>query len=127
MIKSTIAVVTGFIVWTVLFLGYNSVISIALPASFNSDGSTDSTGILILALTFSIVFSALSGLICSKLAKEGAFKSSIILGALLLGVGLIVQLQYWDQMPLWYHLSFLGLLIPGVLFGYRLINTPVVA
>jgi hypothetical protein len=49
-----------------------------------------------------------------------ALGSSLGLGALLLAVGIAVQREYWHILPLWFHLSFLGALVPGVLVGYRL-------
>lgn len=120
MLKSIGAVAAGFIAWTVLFLGSNSIISIASPESFNADGSTDSTAILLLILVLSVVFSAVSGWLTSKIAQSKAFTAALALGILLLVVGIFVQSQFWDVMPLWYHLSFLVALLPATMAGYRL-------
>ena len=120
--KTVAGVGAGFVVWTVLFLGSNSVISMATPASFNADGSTDSTVILLLILVLSMVASVVSGNICARLAGAAASGGSIALGVMLLAVGIFVQLQFWEQMPLWYHLLFLGALIPGVIVGSRMLQ-----
>lgn len=120
MLKAIGAVVAGFVAWTVLFLGSNALISMALPESFNPDGSTDSVVILLVILVLSVVFSIAAGLLTARLGGDMAFKGSIGLGVLLLVVGVFVQVQFWDVMPLWYHLLFLGALIPGVLLGYRI-------
>jgi hypothetical protein len=34
-----------------------------------------------------------------------------------LGLGIFFQAQYWQLMPLWYHLPFLALLLPGNVYG----------
>jgi hypothetical protein len=40
-----------------------------------------------------------------------------VLGVVLAGVGAFVQSRVWKLMPLWYHLSFLLLLVPVTLAG----------
>jgi hypothetical protein len=116
--KTAIAVVVGFVVWTVMFLGSNSAISMVMPASFNADGSTDSVAILLLILALSVVASVVSGgLTAQRAGADAARTAGIALGVLLLAVGVFVQLQFWEQMPIWYHLLFLGALIPGVMAG----------
>lgn len=114
------SIILGFVVWTVLFLGGNALITALSPASFNPDGTTDSAGLLLLLLILSIVYSIVSGWITSRVAQGKSFVSCVALGVILLAVGIFAQLQYWDQMPLWYHLPFLAMLIPGVLIGHRL-------
>ena len=114
------AIVAGFVVWTVLFLGSNSLLSIATPDSFNPDGSTDSAALLVLVLILSMVYSVVSGWLTARIAQAKALGSSVALGVVLLVVGIGVQMQYWEVMPLWYHLLFLGALLPAVLVGYWL-------
>ena len=114
------AVVAGFVVWTVLYLGGNALLAAAFPSSFNPDGSTDSAVMLVLILVLSVVYSVVSGWTTARVAQSKAFGSSVALGVLLLIVGIGVQMQYWEVMPLWYHLVFLGALVPAVLLGYRL-------
>ncbi len=122
MVRSIGSVVGGFILWTVLWLGSNSVISLSFPDSFNPDGSTDSVGILVLLLILSVVFSVLAGYVAARLAPRHATKHAWILGGVLFAVGLFVQIQFWDVMPLWYHLGFLALLIPAARYGANLVR-----
>ena len=115
--RSILSVLAGFAVWTVLWLASNAAIAAAVPSAFGEDGSTDSAGILVLFLAFSVVFSIVGGYVCVTLAREKPRQLALILGVVLLAVGIFVQIQFWDVMPLWYHLLFLVLLIPGVLIG----------
>ena len=123
MLRSIGSIATGFAVWTVLFLGSSALLTAVAPGAFNSDGSTDSAIMLLVILALSVLFSMFAGWVTFTVDRVRALGSSLILGVLLLAVGIFVQLQYWDVMPLWFHLSFLGALIPGVLVGYRLAVT----
>jgi len=46
-----------------------------------------------------------------------------VLAVLLLATGVGVQASVWILMPVWYHLGFLGLLVPGCLLRARLKGT----
>ena len=129
MARNILAVLAGFVVWTVLWLASNSVLSIALPDMFNEDGSTDSAGMLAAFLVISIVCSFIAGYLCVMLARERPMQYAVILGVVLFAVGLVVQIIFWDVMPIWYHLLFLVMLIPGTLLGakIRLSKSPVAA
>ena len=123
MIRSLGSIAAGFITWTLLFLGSNRLLEWAFPASIEVEEATSGTGMLFVILALSIVFSIVAGWVTFKVDRVRALGSSLALGALLLAVGIAVQLQYWTILPLWYHLSFLGALVPGVLLGYRLAVT----
>jgi hypothetical protein len=45
---------------------------------------------------------------------------AIALGAALLAIGILVQSQYWQLLPVWYHVIFLAGLLPVSLLGARL-------
>lgn len=123
MLRSLASIAAGFITWTVLFLGSNRLLEWAFPSSIEIEEATSGTGMLLVILALSIVFSIVAGWVTFKVDRVRALGSSLALGALLLAVGIFVQLQYWTILPLWYHLSFLGALIPAVLLGYRLAVT----
>ena len=120
MVRNILSVLAGFAVWTVLWLASNAAMAAAVPSAFAEDGSTENAGILVLFLVFSVVFSIVAGYLCVMLARRKPMRLAWILGVLLLAVGLFVQLQFWDVMPLWYHLIFLALLLPGTLFGAKI-------
>ena len=119
MLRNILSVVAGFVVWTVLWLASNAAVTAAVPNAFGEDGATDSAGILVLFLVLSVVFSIVAGYLCVRLARKKPMRYALILGVLLLAVGIFVQIQFWDVMPVWYHLLFLTLLIPGVLIGAK--------
>ena len=128
MLRIILGVIVGFIVWSVLWVGSDFVLSAISPewwgknlkemeAAVNNKQSfmSDST-ILIIALMRSVICSLISGFIAALIARESN-KSTLILGILLLAFGIYIQWIFWNNAPLWYHIPFLVLLIPMTILG----------
>jgi hypothetical protein len=120
MLRNILSVTAGVVLWSVLWVAGNAVLSLATPGSFKEDGSTDLFAILAGILVWSIVLSILSGYVTVAIARSQGLVQTVIVGAILLAIGIFVQMQYWDVMPLWYHLSFLVLLLPMVVVGGKI-------
>ena len=120
MFRSVIAVLSGFAAWTMLFLSGNAAVTAAMPEQFRADGTTDQPGILTLILLLSLISSVVAGYLTAMVAKREPMKHVWILGVLQLVIGILVQIQYLNIMPMWYHGVFLTLLIPGILAGGKL-------
>lgn len=125
-----LAAIVGFIVWSVLWVGSDAVFMAISPsykeymegfakALDTKQPFETSSVILFLTLIKSFICSIISGLITAIIAKENS-KSTLILGVLLLAFGIFIQSIYWNYIPLWYHLSFLILLIPMSILGGKL-------
>ena len=120
MMRKTLATVAGFSLWTALWLSLSQALMALAPDRFRPDGSTDSTLLLALTLAASVLFSLIAGFTTVVVLRAGASSGPVRALALsLLAVGILVQVQYWQVMPLWYHLCFLGLLVPATLLGGR--------
>lgn len=115
--RSVVAVVVGFVVWTVVWLGSNAAAAGLMPGRFDESGATRDPGALGGLLAVSVVASVLAGVVCALIARRRAVGHALVLGGVLLVVGIGVQAGYWDSMPLWYHLVFLGLLVPATVAG----------
>ena len=124
MIRSILSVLAGTGAWGVLWVGGNSALATALPGSFDESGLTSSGGLLVLILVYSVALSVLAGWITARIARRSPTKHALALGALQLAIGIAAQAAYWELMPLWYHLPFLALLIPGNLLGAQLRHEP---
>ncbi len=120
MLRIILGVVAGFIVWSMLWVGADAVIR-AIWTSYDESAKAMNfqTSMLFVPLILSAIVSVISGFIAALIARENA-KSPLILGIILLIVGLLVQLSVWNQIPLWYHLAFLILLIPMTILGGKL-------
>lgn len=119
--KIILGVIVGFIVWTVIFVAGESVLRAISPnlAAPENAAIVDSTALLIGYLIRSIIASVLAGLTAAFIARENS-RTPLILGIFLLIVGLLVQISSWNMLPIWYHLTFLILLIPMTLLGGKL-------
>lgn len=120
MLRSILAVLAGDIIWTGLWLMTNAIVAAIAPASFGVDGSINSAGILFLILVLSVAISVAAGYSTARLARVNELTHALALGIVLLVIGIFVQSQYWDALPVWYHLSFLALLIPAAWLGGKL-------
>ena len=120
MLKITLGVIVGFIVWSILWVAVDAVLR-AVWADYNKsvEAMNFTASMLIVPLVLSAVVSIISGYVAALIAKENA-KSPLILGILLLIVGIMVQISVWDKIPLWYHLTFWILLVPMTIIGGRL-------
>lgn len=130
MLKIILGVIVGFIGWSVLWIGSDPVIMWIFP--WYKEGSEAfmsaveakqpfevSFGILINSLIRSVIISLISGFLAVFISKEQS-KTTLILGVLLLLAGLSSEIFFWSYIPLWYHLSFLVLLIPMTILGGKL-------
>lgn len=130
MLRVILGIVAGFIAWTILWVGSDALF-MAISASYRDymEGFQKalevnqpfelSPAILLLTLLKSFICSIVSGLIAASIAGEN-IKSTLLLGVLLLAFGIFIQSVYWNYIPLWYHISFLLLLIPMTFVGGKL-------
>lgn len=122
MVRKILAVIAGYLAWSVLWLVSNSSATAVSPGSFGDDGST-SAGMLLVFLALSVVFSLFAGWLASTIARSTR-GPAVWTGVLLLVTGIPVQLGFWSVIPLWYHLPFLAFLLPAAYLGGSIRRTP---
>ena len=118
--KRFLAVIAGFILWSVLWLCFNVGLHKfgLLPAALTQPLMAPAP---LLALLFgSVILSVLSGYLAAAIAGVPSAPAVATLGVLLVLTGIYFQSRVWHLMPLWYHLLFLILLIPMCFAGARL-------
>jgi hypothetical protein len=124
MIRKILAVIAGSALWTVLWFGCNALLkSVGLLPAFDGSARFNAPLPLGLLLLSSIVFSVLAGYTTAALAG-GDDRSRLgtvwVLAVLQLLFGIFAQAQFWNVLPLWYHLLFLLALVPATIVGGRL-------
>lgn len=120
MLSSILSVVVGFILWSVLWVGSNAVLTALSPDWYGEKAKNYDASVLLISLVRSVIFSLIAGFVAALIVGENYGTPIFILGALLFAFGVFVQAQLWKSIPLWYHLAFLILLIPVVLPGGKL-------
>ena len=119
MAAKILAVFVGVVVWSLLWVAVNAGLQATMPGSFGDDGMTASQGVLLILLACSVAASLVSGYATSRMAPTAKPGHVLWTGGVLLAIGTGVQGSVWSQMPVWYHLIFLGLLLPlNVLGGW---------
>ena len=121
--RSILAVLAGAVLWAVLWLGSNVTLAAVFPGQIVPNEYIGHVGILMTLLTLCIAFSLLAGYVTGVVARTNLVKHGLALGILQLGLGIFFQAQYWQLMPLWYHLVFLTMLLPGNVYGAWLRDT----
>jgi hypothetical protein len=118
--KRFLAVIAGFILWSVLWICFNMLLHKAGLISAALTQPLVAPAPLLALLVGSVVISVLSGYLAAAIAGVPSMPAVATLGVLLLLTGIYFQSQVWHLMPLWYHLTFLILVIPMCLAGARL-------
>jgi uncharacterized membrane protein len=116
--RLVLAVIAGFALWSVLWVGAHQGALALAPQLYDSGGIPTSPAIYAAYLALSIVCSLLAGKVARAVSTRGS-GAVLALGLVLLAVGIAVQTSAWAQQPLWYHLAFLVLLVPMCLVGGR--------
>lgn len=119
--RSILATAAGFIAWSVIWVGAGFAVLMPLFGFDPEAQEPGKAGLFVAYLVLSVICSLISGAICALIAKPPS-QAPAWLAGILIAVGLMFQISAWNQMPLWYHASFLLLLGPATLIGARIIN-----
>ena len=117
MLRNIIAVIAGFAIWTVIFLGGSAIVRAIMPEVFDDAGFTSDETALAIILGISVIASFICGFAASKIATSHQMLCGWVLAGCLLATGIPVQLSAWDKLPIWYNLIFLILLVPITMAG----------
>jgi len=120
--RAILAGVAGYVAWSVLWAltqkGLDRMYPEIKPAFQAGEKLTDVAPLLIM-LVASVVCSIAAGKTAACLGRERARGAVLGAGIALLITGVGVQVFYWSQMPVWFHLSFLIPILPVVVIAGR--------
>jgi hypothetical protein len=111
------AVITAFLLWTVLWLGFTSGAQAVFPDIIDPERPLTHNGALIAYVAYSVVISALAGYTCAAIRKGEAMRTVWVFAIIQLLVGIGFEISYWSMTPVWYHLVFLALVVPATVWG----------
>ena len=121
MVRSFVAVVVGFVLWSVVWLVAGLASHAVFPNSFAEPGAVSAPGPLVMLLVASVVCSIAAGAVTAAIARPRSMKVVWILAFILLVVGIMVEASVWSLIPAWYHIVFLALLVPATIMGGRML------
>ena len=131
MLKIILGVVAGFIAWTILWLGSDQLLVSFSPGWYgnhqhsfetameNKTSFVPDTTILLMHLGRALIITIMAGFIAAIVAGENR-RAPLVLGVLLLLFGIFIQAMAWSYLPIWYHIIFLGMLVPVSVLGGKM-------
>lgn len=118
--RSILAFIGGLVAWAVMASVLDRLLRLGLPGYAAAEPAfTFTLGMLWARQVLGAVSSLTAGFIVARLAPASP-RLPWALGALLLMLFIPLHYVLRDKFPLWYHLLFLGSLVPLVLLGARL-------
>jgi len=113
MTRSILAVVAGLVVWMMVATLLNFGLRAGLAGYTVAEPTmTFTLGMKVARLILGALASLAAGLIAQS--KTGP---RWVLGGIILALFIPVHIQLWSKFPVWYHLVFLGTLLPLVVMG----------
>jgi uncharacterized membrane protein (DUF485 family) len=116
-LRSGLAIIAGSTAWMITALGTDNLLAAMRPEWFGAAGRVDDVGVLLFLLSYSLGFAVLAGYVTGWIAQQQEIRHALALGVLQLAMGTVATIAYFDVAPVWYHLTFLALLIPAHALG----------
>jgi hypothetical protein len=118
--RSIFAMVAGLVLWVLVATLLNRGLRAGLPGYALAEPTmTFTLGMKVARLILGALASLAAGAATGRLAPS---RTSLpwMLGAIILAAFIPIHVQLWAKFPAWYHLTFLGTLVPLVALGAAL-------
>ena len=120
--RAALAFAAGLVVWLLLISLLDRALRLALAGYADAELTMSfMLGMLVSRLIIAALTSLIAGAIAAWIAPASG-PVPLLLGLTLLVAFLPVHLRLWSQFPLWYHVVFLGTLVPLIVLGSRLLR-----
>jgi hypothetical protein len=119
-LRGCLAVIASFVAWFGVATAGNFVVRWLIPGYTEVERAMDfSFGMLVARLVLAAVTSVAAGAVCAAISRHSRL-AAYIFALLLLALFVPVHASLWHKFPIWYHIIFLGTLVPLILLGARL-------
>jgi hypothetical protein len=118
--KNIVATVAGFAAWFVVATVLDRALRAAWPRYAEVlPALSFSLGMLVARLVEGAASTIAAGVVVAWIARRGV-AATVATGVMLLLLFVPTHAMLWNRFPIWYHLVFLGSLMPLTLLGARL-------
>lgn len=122
-LRVVLAIIAGFVVWFAVATVGNMAIRWLFPGYVEVERAMNfSLGMLVARLLLGAVASLAAGAACVVIGPSTRV-AVYLFSPLLLAMFVPVHVNLWSKFPVWYHIVFLGSLIPLVVLGARLLRS----
>jgi hypothetical protein len=119
-LRAVLAIAAGFIAWFAAATVGNFAVRWLVPGYTEVEKAMNfSLAMLLVRLMLGAGASIVAGAVCAAVASRTRIPIYTF-ALLLLALFVPVHASLWDKFPIWYHLLFLGSLVPLVMLGARL-------
>ena len=116
-IRSTGAVVAGFVGAVILAVICDLVLRAGAPHAFGSDGFVANPGFQVVVLVYSAVAATFGGWLAGRLAPSRPMRHALILGWISVVLTLLGTAAAWSHAPIWYHAIAILIVLPAAWCG----------
>src|SRR5678815_3292895 len=117
MTRTLLAVVLGYVVMLVAFIGAETALTAVAPELIPQKGRPTDPLYFVFQLVTGSVFISVGGYTTALLAGRSEMKHALGSGALSIAMSIVSRLQYPGDEPLWYSIALMFLAIPAALVG----------
>jgi hypothetical protein len=122
MTRSILAFIVGLVVWVLVASLLNRGLRLALGGYAEAEPQMTFTyGMMAARLVLGAVASLTAGAVTRVVVPSNA-RVVWVLGVFLLAAFIPVHVRLWTKFPVWYHVVFLGTLVPLVVLGATLVR-----
>lgn len=101
--RSIFAVLAGIVTIAILSFSADAIIERVAAGAFDSRGITESAPVLLTMTVYSVIFSALGGLVTAAISRRSNLGDVLILAGIQFVVTLVANTVLFDRRMLWYY------------------------
>lgn len=118
--RAILAFAAGLVLWILVISVLNRGLRVLVPGYALAEPTMSFTlGMQLARLAIAALTSLAAGAVAAWIAPASQ-RVPLLLGVVLLVAFMPVHVRLWSLFPMWYHLVFLGTLVPLVVLGSRL-------
>lgn len=119
MSRMILAVLAGAVFWAAFWLSGTALSMKVWPQHLSAGQPITHTGLLLMYIAYGgVLLSVGAGYVTAAVAKQhNPMRAVWILAIIQLALGIGFEVSAWHLMPAWYHISFLGFVVPATVYG----------
>ena len=122
-LRAVLAVAAGFVAWFAVATVGNFAIRLLSPGYAEVEKAMNfSLAMLLARLVLGAGASIAAGVVCAAVTPSTRLPGYVF-ALLLFALFVPVHVSLWDKFPIWYHIIFLGSLVPLLMLGTKLLGS----